>query len=74
MRHYDAYRIGYHWWERWSMLWTWGTMTQDDPPTWRKSTDRWHRTWQCEWEGCSRAVRAWTRQGVLRKAVRKAGS
>ncbi len=38
----------------------------------RITTDRWHRTWQCEWEGapCARAVRAWTRRGVERKAWR----
>lgn len=32
--------------------------------------DRWHRCWQAEWDGCERAVRAWTEVGVRRKAMR----
>jgi len=30
----------------------------------------WMRTWQAEWPDCRRAVRAYTRNGVLVKAVR----
>lgn len=29
----------------------------------------WLRTWQAEWDGCTRAVRAYTRNGVIVKAV-----
>lgn len=38
--------------------------------TYRITTDRWHRTWQAEWDGCQRAPRAWTERGVTRKALR----
>jgi hypothetical protein len=31
----------------------------------------WQRTWQAEWDGCERAVRAYTRHGALTKAVRR---
>lgn len=31
---------------------------------------RWSRTWQAEWDGCQRAVRAYTEWGVRRKAER----
>lgn len=36
----------------------------------RIKTDRWHRTWQAEWEGCLKAPRAWTSRGITRKARR----
>lgn len=29
----------------------------------------WSRTWQAEWPDCQRAPRAWTRTGVLVKAL-----
>lgn len=34
--------------------------------------DRWRRTWQAEWDGCQRAVRAYTERGVYAKALRAA--
>lgn len=40
-------------------------------PLGRKTTDKYFRTWQAEWSGCERAVRAWTRGGVERKADRQ---
>lgn len=33
----------------------------------------WLRTWQAEWEGCERAVRAYTRRGLRSKTVRRMG-
>lgn len=36
----------------------------------RRSSDRWRRCWQAEWDGCTYAVRAWTRRGVERRARR----
>lgn len=30
----------------------------------------WNRTWQCEWDGASRAYRAYTRNGAILKALR----
>lgn len=38
----------------------------------RITTDRWHRHWQCEWDGCTKAVRAFTSWGALAKAMRHA--
>ena len=32
----------------------------------------WRRTWAAEWDGCTRAVRGWTRRGTARKAARVA--
>lgn len=37
---------------------------------WKSSPDWLHRCWQAEWEGCDSAVRAYTRLGCIRKAVR----
>jgi len=31
----------------------------------------WQRTWQAEWEGVQHCPRAWTRHGVIVKAVRQ---
>lgn len=31
----------------------------------------WYRTYQAEWDGCRRAVRAYTRNGLLVKAGRQ---
>lgn len=36
----------------------------------RRPTRWWRRTWQAEWDGCQRAVRAYTRNGCIVKAVR----
>lgn len=67
----DAYRIGWHWWEDVSAHRT--TKLLGNDPRWsrRRTSDRWHRTWQAEWNGCQRAVRAYTRLGVIRKAARR---
>lgn len=64
--HFDAYRI----WRR-------GDTRR---PHWRNPwhTDRWFRSWQCEWEviygivndHCMSCPRAWTRRGAIRKGHR----
>lgn len=55
----DVYRIrGVRW-----------TRTRDGIPRARQR-QWWRRTWQCEWDGCRRAPRAWTRVGVIVKATR----
>lgn len=36
----------------------------------RIHTDKWRRTWQCEWDGCQKAQRAYTSWGALAKAAR----
>lgn len=36
----------------------------------RIRTDRWRRTWQAEWPECETAPRAWTRRGVVFKALK----
>ena len=67
----DAYRIGWHWWEDWSARRTMRVFRPSIKPVkMRRSRDRWHRCWQAEWPDCQRAVRAYTRLGVIRKAVR----
>ena len=72
-RSISPYRIGEHWWEHLSTSRSMRALGGDSP--WRRyrPSDRWHRTWQAEWDDCSRAVRAWTRQGVIRKAARAIG-
>ena len=35
-----------------------------------KGADRWRRRWQAEWPMCATAPRAWTKRGVIRKALR----
>jgi len=37
----------------------------------RRPTAWWRRTWQAEWDGCRRAVRGYTRNGCIVKAVRQ---
>lgn len=38
--------------------------------TYRVRTDKWHRTWQAEWDTCLFACRAYTKTGVTWKALR----
>ena len=56
-KHVDIYRVQQVWRRRRGVLV-------------RRAQRPWSRTWQAEWEGCKRAPRAWTRNGVLVKAVR----
>lgn len=70
----DAYRIGYgpffRIWARWRLHRAGHGWRLPSRTFHRRSSDRWRRCWQAEWTGCQRAVRAWTKRGVTRRALR----
>lgn len=73
----DPYRIGYGPFfrigARWRLLRAghgWRLTQATHGSFYRSSSDKWHRNWQAEWTGCQRAVRAYTKRGVIRRALR----
>lgn len=73
----DPYRIGYGPFFRIAARWRlhkagygWRLTAAAHGSFYRSSSDKWHRNWQAEWTGCQRAVRAYTKRGVTRRALR----
>lgn len=57
------------------LRWALHQMLAQNHPHWtvyRITTDKWRRTWQCEWDGAPRAYRAYTSWGALHRALRAA--
>lgn len=72
----DAYRVQQPkiFWRSWARTTKWANRTSRQRAAWRVFRGlrvlaylTWRRTWQAEWDGCERAVRAYTRRGLYRR-------